>query len=74
VVRDIKWGFTTRIEGPGQKVWVLPRGFGALDPTSKRTRAPHGFGSGLGALGGRGVTQQLDSQIEDLWIYGQVAK
>jgi hypothetical protein len=28
----------------------------------------------FGALGGRGGDLASDSQIEDLWIYGQVAK
>jgi hypothetical protein len=35
---------------------------------------PSGFEDGFGALGGRGVNSQLDSQTLRLRIYGYMAK
>jgi hypothetical protein len=56
---------------PGHKVLVLPCGLeGPVDLKSKGRRAPGGFETGFGALGGRGGDLASDSQIEDLWIYG----
>jgi hypothetical protein len=53
---------------PGHSRSVLQRGLGGpVDQKTKSTRGPGGFGW---ALGGRGVNSQLDSQIEELWIYG----
>jgi hypothetical protein len=51
------WVVPRGLGAQGHKVWVLLRGLGGpVDQKNKATRAPGGFGTGLGALGGRGVT------------------
>ena len=79
------WVLQPGLGAPGHKVWVLPRGLrapghnmcvlphglgGLVGRKSKAPRVPWASGHGFGALGGRGVNSQVDSQIEVLWIYG----
>jgi hypothetical protein len=55
------WGLPHGWGAPSHKVCVLLHGLGCLvDQKAKSTRAPGGFGSCVGALGGRGVNSQLD--------------
>ena len=83
------WVFPCGLGAPGHQVWVLPRGWGApshnmrvlphglgglVDLKSKSIRALQASDHGFGALGGRGVNSQLDSETLRLRMYGYMAK